>query len=65
MEEKEMKDIDDLVDKIKSARLSGWAIKSYAMGILSDAQHVSDPNSKDKLINKAKYVIGKYLSSSE
>jgi len=31
------------------------------MSILSDAQHHPDTLIKDKLINKAKYIISKYL----
>ena len=36
-------------------------VKTYAMSILSDAQHISEPNEKNKLINQAKYVIAKHL----
>ena len=54
----EQKQIDNYIKNSQIAWKGCFNVQSYAMSILSDAQHST--NQKDKLINKAKYVLAKH-----
>jgi len=65
MTTREQKEIDNYINNSQIAWRGLFNVRTYAMSLLSDAQNIPEPNEKNKLINQAKYVIGKHLADKE